>query len=332
MNEEKSTQEVLAQNKPEKITEEEQLSESENDVSEPESEETSAQQVPSQKNLFKKVKNHMVYIIVFLILIPFINVSVSVYSCIKSVSSLELSLLEGPVQRLNSSDFYRIGADNRSDDYKYLTKGVVTVTQIRNDDEPHIGLYTKNNDNKGMTLKIYNAGWCDLNDVTIEVDPEMESTQNLLHPEKFSLTLDTMRYGQYYELGELTAADIKDKENLNKIEFLCKVDGGTECYTVWCNYIYNSSSDSISTSGKGDYTDIFDFSYCIERDKGIGKYEFPIEYSCPAHKYEEIKLSITADKSCYVSYYIELYSKDTPKLTTEERGTYLYIPSINPYS
>ena len=72
----------------------------------------------------------------------------------------------------------------------------------------------------------------------------------------------------------------------------------------------------------------YDIDYIIQCDKGVGVYELPIEYSCPSHKYEEIHFGITADRSCYVSYYIELYANDDLLFETEEKGTYLNISSV----
>ena len=257
----------------------------------------------------------------------------SYFSYAKSISDLKLNLINQDMRNVVSIDTLRIGADNESDDDKYLTKAVVHVTAIRNDDTPVFFSLSYLSEN-GVNINICNIGWGDLKNVLIEADPDVDSYQNLKHPEKFTLKLETMQCGHPYVAGELTLDDLKDPTAFSSIPLRYKIQGEKEYYKTICPFSYHAATNSFAQlpDGKGGVTPVSNIEYRIQCDEGVGEYTLPLEYVCPAHKYEEINFTITADRSCDVSYYIELYAMDKLMLTTEERGAHFTIRSFDLYS
>lgn len=255
------------------------------------------------------------------------------FSYAKSVSDLKLNLINQDNRYVYSDDTLRISVNNESDDDKYLTKAVVHVTWMRNDDTPEIFSLASLSKN-GLNINICNIGWSDLNNVLVEADPDAESYQNLKYPEKLMLKLDTMHYGQPYVVGELTLDDLKDPTASVSVSLRCKVNGEQEYYKTSCGFGYNTTTDKLFrlSDGKGGDTYIQHIKYCIPCDQGKGDYTLPLEYTCPAHKYEEIHFAISADRSCYASYYVELYAMDKLLLKTEEMGAHFTTHSFDIYS
>ncbi len=149
-----------------------------------------------------------------------------------------------------NKDYIRIGADNQSDDYRYLTKAVINVTGLRTDDTPYIGSISTLS-KTGVEINIYNTGWCDLKNVTIESDPDANSYQNLKHPERFKLDLDVMEHGQLYVVGELSFDELKGENNNGAVGLRCKVKGESDYYRTVCTYSYNPVDGKLYPLGKG---------------------------------------------------------------------------------
>lgn len=252
----------------------------------------------------------------------------------KSVSDMKLILINNGNRYVYASDVLKIGVSNNSDDDKFLTKAVIHVTELRNDDTPSFVSTAKScDDGTGIDISICNTGWTDLKDVTIEADPDSDSYKNLKHPEAYQLNLDVMEHGKNYSLGKLTVEDLKDLTASSVITLKCKIKGEKEDYDiVSCGYYYNPSTGTFNTEGKGDRTEINHIKYCIQSKNGTGIFEYPLEFTCPAHKYEEINFAITADRSCSASYFIELYAMDKLLLKTEENGAHFTISSLNAVS
>ncbi|MBQ3417724.1 MAG: hypothetical protein IJH32_07805 [Ruminococcus sp.] len=289
-------------------------------------------QAPVKKRFIKylKIIGIIATILVALIAVP--NFGINWFSCSKSVSDLSLMLISKDNRYGISKETLRIGANNFSDDDKFLTKGVIHITQLRYDNTPNINSSAVLTEN-GVNITICNLGWNDLKNVTIEADPDEPSYQNLKNPEDFSMKLDTMQYGQPYILKELTAEDLKDPTETSVIPLLCKAEEDGSEYHIKCGFYYDSKTGKFSkTGGKGGDIPTTDIEYCVQCENGTGEFEFPVKYLCPAHKYEEINFSVTADRSCDISYYIEFYAMDKFILRTEESGTHFTIYSYNLFS
>lgn len=249
----------------------------------------------------------------------------------KSVSDMKLRLINNENRYVYSSDVLKIGVSNNSDDDKFLTKAVIHVTEYRNDDTPSFVATAELCDGgKGINIAVCNTGWSDLKDVTIEADSDSNSYNNLKHPDVYGLKLDVMKHGKKYPLGKLTTEDLKDLKASSTVPLKCTIKGEKEDYAVIpYGYYYNASTDKFTTEGKGGRTEIDHITYCIQSESGTGIFEYPIEFTCPAHKYEEINFAITTDRSCNASYFIELYSMDKLMLKTEVQGAHFTISSLN---
>lgn len=283
---------------------------------------------PPKQRFLRFLKRHIIATVISLITV-LTSIGILIFTLLpysKSVSDLKLTLINSDYRYSYSNDYLRIGANNNSDDDKPLTKAVIHVTGIRNDDTPNIQAIPSFSE-KRLKINICNKGWCDLKNVTIEADPNAESFQNLKSPEKFKLTLNTMEHGHIYTVHEVTISDFKDPQKAYSVALRCRVKGEKEYYQTACGFGYNPTTGEFSILGKGGNTEIYDLEYCIKCEDGTGDFDYDISYTCPAHKYEEIHFSITADRSCYVSYYIELYAMDNMRLKTKETGVHFTIDS-----
>ena len=289
-------------------------------------------QPPKKKTLWTLLMTSGILTLIGLIITVIMGLP-DFFTYAKSVSDLKLDLINPDHRYVDMTDTLRIGANNESDDDKYLTEAVVHVTVMRLDDAPIIQSLASVSKN-GVNINICNRGWSDLKDVLIEADPDEPSYKNLRHPEKFTLKLNNMRYGQPYVVGELTLDDLKNPIASCAVPLRCKVQGEQEYYKTTCSIGYDSKADKLFRlpEGKGGDTLIHQIKYCIPCDEGEGEYTLPLEYTCPAHKYEEINFIISADHSCYASYYIELYAMDKLLLKTEENDAHFTSYSFDIYS
>lgn len=293
-----------------------------------ESDETVSKSTPPGRRFLRFLKKHIIAAVISLITV-LTSIGIFIFTFLpysKSVSDLKLTLINSVYRYTYSNDYLRIGANNNSDDDKPLTKAIIHVTGIRNDDTPNIQAISSPNQ-KRLKINICNKGWSDLKNVTIEADPEQESYQNLKNPEKFKLTLSTMEHGRLYIVREVTIADFKDPQKAYSVALRCHIKGEKDYYQTACGFGYNPTTGDFSILGKGGNTEIYDLEYCIKCENGTGDFDYSLSYTCPAHKYEEIHFSITADRSCYVSYYIEFYAMDKMLLKTKESGAHFTIDS-----
>lgn len=300
-----------------------------NDISE-NKEDLKENQILRKKRLMHILKTSGIATLVSL-LIAALSMIPGYLSWGKSVSDMKLRLINSENRYVYSSDVLKIGVSNNSDDDKFLTKAIIHVTELRNDDTPlFFSTAELCDDGKGINISVCNTGWSDLMDVTIEADPDADSYKNLKHPEVYSLKLDVMQHGKKYPLGKLTTEDLKDLNASSIVPLKCTIKGKKEDYTVISHgYYYNPSIDKFTAEGKGDKTEINHINYCIQSENGTGIFEYPLEFTCPAHKYEEINFAITTDRSCNASYFIELYAMDKLLLKTEEQGAHFTISSLN---
>lgn len=115
----------------------------------------------------------------------------------KSVSDMKLRVINSENRYVYDSDVLKIGVSNTSDDDKFLTKAVIHVTELRNDDTPRfVTTADLCDDGKGINVFICNTGWSDLTDVTVSADSNATSYKNLKHPEAYKLKLDVMQHGK----------------------------------------------------------------------------------------------------------------------------------------
>lgn len=301
----------------------------------PDSEASENMEVSKEKQISRKKR--MIQILKASGIVTLITLLIGVFTMIpdylswgKSVSDMKLSVINSENRYVYDSDVLKIGVSNTSDDDKFLTKAVIHITELRNDDSPRfVTTADLCDDGKGINVSICNTGWSDLTDVTVEADPDAKLYKNLKHPEAYELKLDVMQHGKKYPLGKLTAEDFIDPTS-SSVPLKCTIKGEKEDYdVVQHGYYYNSSIGKFTAEGKGDRTEINHITYCIQSENGTGTFEYPLEFTCPAHKYQEINFAITVDRSCSASYFIELYAMDKPLLKTEEFGAHFTISSLN---
>lgn len=266
-----------------------------------------------------KYKNNKIYIIIFVIILPLIAGCYPIYNLIKDLtisnSDLEIDLIESKYYgSLSGEQEVRLGVLNKTNDAKPITKALLKVTEIEEVSSINMNI-VRIAEGDTVFLKVYNSGWETLNNISFMVTPDSDFYNVLLNPHKFRKQLSIMNPGQLYDLFTITKDELKNDTLLLDFQYNYNIDYMLENNTspISCSeitYAYNEAFDTIIIPGKGGGTETYPLSCCIETQNGIHDYELPIAYTCNAHHYEEIKLILTANKSCKITYSIEFYSNE----------------------
>ncbi len=275
---------------------------------------------------FKNSKINLTYKLIFLVSIPLILCIITVSNFIKQNSDLKIELIDSGINNQYGEEVLRLGINNHSEDAKKITKAILNISDIREDNDSYnFNILCENNDN-GITISVYNDGWSDLSNVSFSVPTISDFYSNLWEPEKYNKIYNVIKPGKSYALGTLTANDLKDKTRETKIEILCKV-GGTNSI-IYGHYTYDKNLDEVKLPGSGGPTETYLVDCCIDTRNGAYKYEIPVEYTCDAHFYEEIRFIFSANRSCHVKYSLELYSNNKRLFKTQEKGTHIKVNSL----
>lgn len=282
-------------------------------------------------------KNNRLYIIIFAITIPVLALIYPIYSFFKDIiitnSDLEISIVESRYYgMLSGEQEIRLGVFNKSNDAKPITKAVLKVTEIEELSSINMNIVRIEED-ENILLKVYNSGWDTINNITFMVTPDSDFYNKLLYPEIFSKHFSIMNPGQLYDLFTLTKDDLKDDTilsdfyNYNFDYVLSNSDLPIPCSKI--TYSYNEYFDTIIIPGKGGGTETYPLACLIDTNKGINDYVITMAYTCNAHQYEEIKMLLTANRSCKVTYCIEFYSNDKCLFRSEAEEINIEIDSHN---
>lgn len=275
-----------------------------------------------------KAKDHPV-IIILSALFTIITITASITAILtyaKNNSSLSIDYISSESNIDKNAENIRFGIHNYSEDAKEITSLKICIVDYRDDKTNNFILYCQDVE-QGIALKIYNSGWCDLFNVSFSIAQDSAFYHNLKNKKQFDSTVSVLKHGEIYDLGELSVDDLYDKTNNSPVEIVCKESNDNKIYKASCVYQYNSYSDKLVNPGKGGPTEIYNLCYCIDSKLGVHTYEYPVTYTCPANGYEELKLSLSADRSCHLRYSIEFYANGKMIKKTEEKGTHIQIDS-----
>lgn len=275
---------------------------------------------------FKNSKINLMYKLIFLVFIPLILCFITVSNFFKQNSDLKIELIESGINNQYAEEVLRLGINNHSEDAKKITKAILNISDIREDNDSYNFNILCENDDNGITISVYNDGWSDIFDVSFSVPIISDFYSNLWHPEKYNKTFKVIKPGKRYVLGSLTANDLKDKTRETKIEFSCKT--GQANSNIYGHYTYDKHLDKVRLPGVGGPTETYLVDCFIDTRNGAYKYEIPVEYTCDAHFYEEIRFIFSANRSCHVKYSLELYSNNKCLFKTQEKGTYIRVNSL----
>ena len=286
-------------------------------------------------------KNRRIYIIVFAVILPIVAGVAAILTIINGVNNMILSNSDLKVDLVESKYYgalsgeqeIRYGINNQSNDAKPITKAVLKVTNIEIDSTINMNI-VRISDGENVLLKVYNSGWNKRDDVSFKVIQNSDFYCNLKEPNKNSINYESMNPGQLYDLFTISKLDLSDSSILSDPLYSYPIEYTTNnnLSPVACSgttYAYNEAFDTIIIPGKGGSTDTYPLSCCIETEKGNYDYELPIAYTCNAHDYEEIKLILTSDKTCSLSYIIEFYSNEKCLYKSESECIEITIDSHN---
>lgn len=268
---------------------------------------------------------HWLFTLIALI-VTITNATLGISKYNKDLSGIIVNCISSTVSSSNDMEIIRFGVHNYSEDAKEITKAKIHILNYR-DDNTNIFVSECKAVQEGVSIIIYNSGWCDLSDVKFSVSKDSDFYNNLKDKTKFNQTFSTLKHGEEYELGILTTDDLLNITKESPIIINCNVLQDNNKYETSCSYEYNQYLDKLTISGKGGGTEKYDIEYCVDTSLGVNSYEIPVEYSCPPNGYEEINFSLSANRSCHIRYSIEFYAQDNMIFKTDEKTTNFKINS-----